>query len=161
MIEAVYPELRRIAKNKLSREKKPSLLSPTALTNEVLVRILKRERAGEDAESLVRDGCLEMRTVLIDHARKRKKQPAAQEGLTMPPEVADRRALFEVAVHVELLLDRLEVNSPRAADVVRLRYLLGLTLEETAQFLGVTVRSVQRDWAQAREWLKENWTVEK
>lgn len=161
MIEAVYPELRRIAKNKLSREKAPSPFSPTALTNEVLVRILKRERAGEDAESLVRDGCLEMRSILIDHARKRKKQPTSQTSGTMPPEVEDRRALFEVAVHLELLLDRLQVSSPRAAEVVRLRYLLGLTLEETAQFLGVTVRSVQRDWAQAREWLKENWTVVK
>jgi len=161
-IEAVYPELRRIARNKLNREKANSTFSPTALTNEVLVRILKRERAGEDAEKLVRDGCLEMRSVLIDHARKhRVEKTSAIPADLVPPDIADRRALFEVAVHIELLLERLDQELPRAAEVVRLLYFLGLTQEETARFLGLNVRSVQRDWVLARLWLKENWTLEK
>jgi RNA polymerase sigma factor (TIGR02999 family) len=160
MIEAVYPELRRIARNKLNRESANSPFSPTALTNEVLVRILRRERAGEDAEKLVRDGMLEMRSVLIDHARKYKleAQAAAPQA---PPDIADRRAAFEIAVHIEMLLNRLQDESPRAAEVVRLLYFVGLTQEETARFLGLTARTVQRDWTEAREWLKKNWTLER
>jgi RNA polymerase sigma factor (TIGR02999 family) len=160
MIEAVYPELRRIARNKLNRESANSPFSPTALTNEVLVRILRRERAGEDADKLVRDGILEMRSVLIDHARKYKLEAQAATPQA-PPDIADRRAAFEIAVHIEMLLNRLQEESPRAAEVVRLLYFLGLTQEETARFLGLTVRSVQRDWTEAREWLKKNWTLEK
>jgi RNA polymerase sigma factor (TIGR02999 family) len=162
MIEVVYPELRRIARNKLNREKANHSLGPTALANEVLVRLLKREKEGEDPARLVRDGFLEMRSVLVDYARKhsRETKSTAPTG-HVPPDIADRRASFETAVHLELLLDGLQAESPRAAEVVRLLYFLGLTQEEAAEFLGLTVKTVQRDWTEAREWLKKNWTLEK
>lgn len=157
IIEAVYPELRRMARNKLSREKSKHALGPTALTNEVLLRLLQRERAGEDLALLVRDGFIEMRSVLIDYARKHRKQGQAADE---PGDLADRKAAFENAVDVEVLLERLEQVDARAAEVVRLRYFLGLTQAETAKFLGLNEKTVQRDWAFARAWLKENWRLQ-
>lgn len=162
MIEVVYPELRRIARSKLNREKSNHTLGPTALANEVLVRLLKRERDGEDAANLVRDGFLEMRSVLVDYARKHSREfKSTIPAGSVPPDIADRRASFEIAVHMELLLEELQKSSPRAAEVVRLLYFLGLTQEEAAAFLGITAKTVQRDWVEAREWLKQNWKLER
>ncbi len=158
LIETVYPELRRIARNKMRRERINHPLDATSLTNEVLLRLLKREREGVDPNQLVREGLLEMRSVLVDYGRKsrrlgRMEQLDGDHKLNL----ADAKADFASTVQVEMLLADLEKIAPRAAEITRLRFFLGLSTEETANFLGISVRMVHRDWTFARKWLKENW----
>ncbi|MDX2268066.1 MAG: sigma-70 family RNA polymerase sigma factor [Bryobacter sp.] len=155
-IEMIYPELRRIAGSKLRKERANHTLDAHALTNEALMRVLKREQDGEDPRKLVLETLLEMRSVLVDYGRKRKLK--VTDSLDQLEEKVGRRDGFENAVHVEMLLAELEKIDSRAAEVVRLRFFVGLTTEETAEFLGISLRMIQRDWAFARKWLAENWS---
>ncbi|GAB4365753.1 MAG: hypothetical protein OHK0021_09340 [Bryobacter sp.] len=152
----IYPELRRIARSKLRKERANHTLDAHALTNEALMRVLKREQDGEDPRKLVLETLLEMRSVLVDYGRKRKlKYTDSSDQLE---EKVGRRDGFENTVHVEMLLAELEKIDSRAAEVVRLRFFVGLTTEETSEFLGISLRMIQRDWAFARKWLAENWS---
>jgi RNA polymerase sigma factor (sigma-70 family) len=101
-----------------------------------------------------------MRSVLIDYARRRKARPEHYAESIDNGEFArfgsTNRNLEQGAI-LEVVLGSLQEVDKRAAYVVRLRYFLGLTVEETALFLGVSTRMVQRDWEFARGWLRDNW----
>jgi RNA polymerase sigma factor (TIGR02999 family) len=142
----------------MRRERTDHPLDATALTNEVLLRLLKRERDGEDPSQLVREGLLEMRSILVDYGRKRQRQGRVEpfDG-DQEIRIADAKAGFEDAVHIEMLLEDLEKVDPRAAEIVQLRFFLGLSTEESAEFLSISVRMVHRHWAFARDWLKVHW----
>jgi RNA polymerase sigma factor (TIGR02999 family) len=96
-----------------------------------------------------------MRRILVDHARHRKrgKRGAGMLHVELGPEDAAVDVEIERVVEIDDALSRLDAIDARAADVVRLRYFAGLSVEETATTLGVAERSVKRDWAFARAWL--------
>ncbi len=155
LLTTVYPELRRMAKRKLSGERRNHTLQPTALTNEVVLRLLRREIEGEDPQVLLWAGLLEMRRILIDYGRRwqlhrrfTETEVNRGEGSTEP---------VDKAVHLEMLLDQLKLIDERAREVVELRFFVGLSVKETAALLGMSMRTVNEDWEFARSWLAKNW----
>lgn len=153
LLPEVWDELRRIARAQLRGERAGHTLQPTALVNEAYFRLARVEgERWSDPQSFCALAARAMRQVLIDHARRRQaaKRGAREEGLLEPapaPLPVDLLALDE-------LLARLRALSPRQCQIVELRFLAGFTLEETAEELGLSTRTVQRDWRLARAWLR-------
>jgi RNA polymerase sigma factor (TIGR02999 family) len=155
LFQVMYVELREIARRHLGHERADHTLVPTALVSEATLRLLGQEALSfEDRRHFLRAASLVMRRVLVDHARARnaeKRDGGLQVTLS---EVADRHG--ERAVDVLALdraMHRLAEAEPRWAQVVEMRFLLGLEVTEVAEALGVSTPTVKRDWRFARAWL--------
>ncbi len=159
LLPLVYEELRKLAAAKLARERPGQTLQPTALVHEAWLRVSGPDQPTWNGRGHFFGAAAEaMRRILIDQAR-RKLRPrhggdlsrvdADTPGLDLiAPSAADEELL---AVHETL--DRLATLDARKAELVKLRYFAGLTLEETADALGISVPTAKRDWAYARVWL--------
>jgi len=161
LYDAVYDELRRIARLQLGRERDDHTLSSTALVHEAYLRLVDQSRAEwADRAQFFAVASRMMRRVLVDHARRRgaSKRPGARERESLGAledgeiaSVANERA--ETLLAVDEALTRLSARDERLARVVECRFFGGLTDAETGAVLGVTERTVQRDWARAKQWL--------
>ncbi len=157
LISIVYPELRRIAANRLRSELADHTLQPTALVNEVYLRLFGSEPiAWQNRAHFFAVVAKQMRFILVDHARRRNKDGA----FTITLEGHEGADLWRLAVQTDeemIALDealrRLEEIDARAAQGVELRFFGGLTLQEAAEALRVDVATVKRDWVFARSWL--------
>ena len=153
----IYPELRRIARLQFRSEREDHVLQPTALVHEAFLRLVAHEdHTWENRERFFAAAANVMRRILIEHARARNAQKR-DGGTTRIP--LDDRLSFTHEQSAELMdldqaLTDLEQLSPRQARVVELRYFSGLSVPEIASALGVNPRSVDRDWAAARAWLR-------
>lgn len=152
----LYGELREIADRLLRGEVVGHTLQPTALVHEAWFKLAGPSAPRPvDREHFLALAARAMRQVLVDHARRRRtlKRGGASIDLT----IADDRLGFAIPlddlIAVDDALSRLSGRSERLARVVELRFFAGLSEEETARALGVTTRTVQRDWAKARAWL--------
>jgi RNA polymerase sigma factor (TIGR02999 family) len=160
LLPLVYDELRRVARRQLQRETPGHTLSPTGLVHEAYLRLLRqRHIAACDREEFLGIAAHTMRRILVDHARGRtrlkrggRETPVPLDERCDPPLLTDLEA--EEVLAVDVALDRLEQLDTRARRVVEHRVFAGLTLEETAEALGISARSVQRTWATARAWLR-------
>jgi RNA polymerase sigma factor (TIGR02999 family) len=146
----LYPELRRLARYLLHRERPGHTLQATALANEVAAQLLTVDSAKwADSEHMLAAATRQMRNLLTDYARKRaadKRQiPETNPEPTTPPSL-------DLLV-LDQLLTRLAAIDPRAARVVEFRFYGGLTEAEVASALRLSVPTVQRDWEFARTWL--------
>lgn len=152
----VYAELRRTADILLGREFEAHTLQPTALVNEVY---LKLARGGApDATSrahFLGIAARAMRQILVDHARKRKaaKRGKGEAFITLGDHEDVASPDADSMIALDDALARLAQFDERLAKVVELRFFGGLTEDQVAATLGVTTRTVQRDWAKARAWL--------
>lgn len=152
----MYGELRQLAARLLFREQAGHTLPPTALVHEAYLKLM-----GDAAPELNNRGHLlgvaarAMRQVLVEHARKRlaAKRGGGDAAITLVDEIAPAELPNEQLVALDEALTRLDTLSPRLRQVVECRFFAGLTEEETGEVLGVTARTVQRDWARARAWL--------
>ena len=153
----VEAELRRLARHYLSNERRGHTLQTTALINEAWLRLIKQTKdvRWQDRAHFVALAATQMRRILVDHARKRDSNKRGGEL---------RRSTFENALEVsydpgfDLLavnqaLTKLAEVDKRAADVVELRFFGGLTTQETAETLGISPDTVERDWKFAKVWL--------
>jgi RNA polymerase sigma factor (TIGR02999 family) len=160
LFPVVYEELRGIAASFLSRERAGHTLQPTALVNEAYLRLVRPELPWESRGHFFSAASRAIRRILTDHARARgrdkrggkgadRRQRVPLEGVEVetPGEAVDVLALDEA-------LTRLAAEDEQKARVVELRYFGGLTEEQTAQVLGVSVSTVGRDWRFARSWLR-------
>ena len=156
LLPVVYEELRRIAAAAMAREAPGHTLQPTALVNEAYLKLAGgRAPTFEGREHLLAVSARAMRQVLVDHARRRQ---AARRGGGVHPVTL---SLADPAVEMPLddmlaldeALDELGARDPRLREVVEYRYFAGLNDSEIAECLGVTRRTVQRDWVRARSWL--------
>ncbi|MEM9368882.1 MAG: ECF-type sigma factor [Planctomycetota bacterium] len=158
LLPLVYAELRRLAAAKMASERPDQTLQPTALVHEAFMRLLGGEQPSQwDGRGHFFAAASEaMRRILIDAARKRSR--LKRGGALVRVELKDDDALVEVADEKLLELDdalqKLESQDPEAAKLVELRYFTGLTIDETAETLGVSPRTVKRNWAYARAWLQ-------
>lgn len=159
LLPLVYDELRAIARRQLRREDTGHTLGATALVHEAYVRLADRERlAPKDRQHFFAIAAQSMRRVLIDHARARKRQKRGQGQAALPLEDVEAFLTREAADELTALdeaLDRLAAANPRAALVVERRFFAGLSLAETAETLGVSLKTVHRDWLLARAWLRK------
>jgi RNA polymerase sigma factor (TIGR02999 family) len=159
IVAVLYDELRAVARARLRAERPDHTLSPTALVNEVYLRLLGQRRidAAGRAEFFA-VAARTMRRVLVDAARTRKRLKRGGDQERVPLEDVDAALSIREAdelLALEAALERLAASDPRAAEVVEKRFFAGLTLEETAASLGVSTKTIQRDWLAARAWLRK------
>jgi RNA polymerase sigma factor (TIGR02999 family) len=161
VVVKTYRELRRIAHAHLRRERRGHTLQTTALLHEAYVRLLRKGPGSvENREAFFRLMAAEMRRRLVDYARRRLADKRGGGVIHEPLEASALVASLEDADEVEAMLGRLdraldELNGsyPRAARVVQLRFIAGLTTDETAQAIGLSPGTVKREWTFARAWL--------
>ncbi len=156
LLPLVYDELRRMARHHMRRERRDHTLQTSALVHEAYLRLLDHE--GIDWQNRAHFFGLAaqaMRRVLVDYARRRnfaKRSGAAQRVmLEEAASLAEERAAEVVAL--DDALQGLAQFDPRKSRVVELRYFGGLSIEETAEVLGIAAATVVRDWNTAKAWL--------
>lgn len=156
LFEATYQELRRLAAWHLRQERPDHTLQPTALVNELYLKLFAAEPVDwQDRAHFFAVAAQQMRRLLIDYARARhadKREGDRNrvslteiEGLAAPQD--------EDLLALDQALSRLETLEPRAARVVELRFFGGLTEKEAAEVLSVSVATLKREWTFARAWL--------
>jgi RNA polymerase sigma factor (TIGR02999 family) len=157
LLPLVYDELRKLAAHKMSGEAGGHTLQATALVHEAWIRLVGRSTQGfQNREHFFAAAAEAMRRILVDHARRKK---SLKRGSGAAPEPFDEAAIIVAAPPDELLavneaLDRLAVEDAAAAQLVKLRYFVGMTMEEAASALGMAPRTTERLWTYARSWLK-------
>ena len=152
----LYEELRRIAHRHLSDEREGHTLSTTALVHEAYVKLADQTRALFTSRAhFLSVAARAMRRILVTHARKVRSAKRGGQWQRLDLEQVeipvDDRA--EALVALDAALDRLSAFNPRLSQVVECRFFGGMTEEETATALGVTERTIRRDWVKAKGWL--------
>lgn len=153
-LPALYHELRRIAREYLSRERPNHTLQPTALVHEAYLRLIQQHKIDWSCRAQVLGVAARMmRRILVNYAiaRGAEKRGAGLRVTLEPPDAVEMRPLE--LEELDLALDRLEQIDPRQARIVELRFFSGLTVEETALAIDVSPRTVKREWRTARLWL--------
>lgn len=162
LLPLVYHELRRIAASKLSQEASGKTLQPTALVHEAFVRLVDVENQPkwETRGHFFAAAAEAMRRILVESARRKLR---LKHGGDREREVLDEHSIAAPAEDERLLeldaaLEKFQASHPRACELVKLRYFAGLTGEQSAQTLGVSVATVERDWTYAKAWLRREMT---
>jgi len=156
LISRVYPVLRELAARLMCGERSGHTLQPTALVNEAFLRLVKaRQLNWNDRAHFFAISSRLMRQVLVDHARSRAYQKRGQSAPKLPVELVSLAAPMDLddVLAIHQALEDLAVRDQRKAQVVELRFFGGLTVEETAGVLRISVESVNRDWRLAKAWL--------
>jgi len=154
LFAATYADLRKLARQRLARDRRNTLLDTTSLVHESYVRFATAGTLHlEDRVHFLRWAGHVMRSVIVDFARRRSavRRGGGVAHITITTGLADGRAgSAEEILGVHEALEEIAAFDPRLAQVVELRYFGGLTEPEIAQALGVTDRTVRRDWEKAR-----------
>jgi RNA polymerase sigma-70 factor (ECF subfamily) len=156
LIAVVQPELRRLARRHLRRERPGHTLQTTAVVNEVYLKLVDKSHPGwEGRAHFFAVAAQLMRRILVDHARTRRAQKRGGGAVKVE---LDEAALVSEGRAAELLaldqaLDRLAAFDPRKCQVVEMRYFGGLTIDEIADVLEIHPNTAARDWSAARAWL--------
>ena len=157
LVALAYHELRAIAHRRLAARGPAGTLSTTALVNEAYLRLADQSRTGSyDRAHFLAVASLAMRHVLVDRARERValKRGGVRQRVTLDDVHIAVDEEPDVLLALDDALHRLAAFEPRLAQVVECRFFGGLTEPETAEALGITVRTVQRDWVKARVLLR-------
>jgi RNA polymerase sigma factor (TIGR02999 family) len=155
LMPLVYDELRRIAARYMRKERPGHTLQPTALVNEVYLRLVKVDRVSVQSRAhFFALAARMMRRMLVDAARTRRnvKRGGGMSQVSLDEALDVSRSGLDFEALDEALLKLASVH-PRKVQVVELRYFAGLSLEESANSLGVSTDTVKRDWRFARAWL--------
>lgn len=156
LMERVYAELRRLAGHYMRGERPDHTLQPTALAHEAFVRMVDQSSAKwQDRAHFYAVAARVMRHILTDHARRiqSEKRAGGWQRLDLDAVLAYTDDRSGTLVELDEALARLASWDPRQSQVVELRFFGGLSVEETAEVLGVSSRTVKRDWTMARAWL--------
>ncbi len=157
LLPLVYDELRKLAAARLAREKPGQTLQATALVHEAYLRLV----GGANAEPWNGRGHFfaaaaeAMRRILVENARRKRrlKHGGARRRVDLNEDVLSIDGPADELLAVDEALERLALEEPQAAELVKLHYFAGLTIEEAAEVLGVSARKGYRIWAYARAWL--------
>lgn len=167
LLELVYGELRAIAGARMRGERRDHTLGATGLVSEAYLRLFRTTPDADAAPEAWRDragffaaASTAMRRILVDHARARsagKRGGGAAPARGVALDAIEAACTLDPArfIALDAAIDRLAALDDRAAEVVRLRFFGGVELEAIAAALGVTSRTVKRDWQFARAWLRE------
>ncbi|MCD0457953.1 sigma-70 family RNA polymerase sigma factor [Roseiconus lacunae] len=165
LLPLVYEELRRLASSRMRRENAAQTLQPTALVHEAYLRLIGREHVRWDGKSHFFAAAAEaMRRILIEHARRRNTLKRGGDRQRFEIDRSDGVVNVENAdelLDLDAALTQLAVDEPELAKLVELRYFAGLSVEEAAEVLAMSPRSVKRHWAYARVWLARAMDVDK
>ncbi|MBL8877715.1 MAG: sigma-70 family RNA polymerase sigma factor [Phycisphaerales bacterium] len=154
----VYDELCRVARQQMRKERADHTLQTTGLVHEAYMRLIRQEKAEwQDRAHFLAIAARAMREILVDHARhkKRKKRGGNREQVPLDSALAWVEESTGVDVEAfDAALTRLTEINPRAVEVIQMRALGGMTLEEVSAALNVSVSTVEREWRYGRAWLR-------
>lgn len=156
LMPLVHSELRRLARRQMGRERPDHTLQTTALVNEAYLRLIDLSRVEwQDRAHFFAMAARLMRRVLVDHARSHRslKRGGTQEKVVLDETLAASAERATDLVALDEALERLSAVDTRKSKVVEMRFFGGLTVEETAEALGVSADTVMRDWRLAKLWL--------
>jgi RNA polymerase sigma-70 factor, ECF subfamily len=157
LVELIYPALRRMAVRQFRAERPGHALQATALVHEAYLRLVAHEEQTWEGRSHFFGAAAEiMRRILIDHARAglADKRGGGQATVPLHETIAAAEGPSIDLLELDLALTELAKISPRQSRIVELRYFGGLSVPEVAEALGVNARTVDRDWAAAKAWLR-------
>jgi RNA polymerase sigma factor (TIGR02999 family) len=162
LLPLVYDELRRLAAQRLAREKPGQTLQATALVHEVYLRLVGSQDPGWNGRGHFFAASAEaMRRILVERARRKRTRKHGGGRLRQDSNLDDlaepetRDPLEVLAVHEAL--DQLAAKAPRKAELVKLRYFLGCTMAEAAEVLGIAQATAEDDWTYSKAWLRRQW----
>jgi RNA polymerase sigma factor, sigma-70 family/RNA polymerase sigma factor, TIGR02999 family len=159
----VQPELHRLAHHYMSRERVGHTLQTTAILNEAYLRLVENTQPPwQNRTHFVAAAAQLMRRIMVDHARERHslKRGAGALRVTLDEAVWVTETRSEELLALDEALERLAAQDPRKSQIVELRYFGGLTVAETAEFLKLSPRTVEREWTMAKAWLYRALTEE-
>ena len=150
---AIYPELRQMAHRELFGERRGQTLHTTALVHEAYLKLIDQRRCTwQNRAQFFALACKTMRRILVDHARHRnaQKRQGRKNQVALEDAAVMATARSEELLALDEALTRLAQRDERLADIVECRFFGGLSVEETAEVLGISVRTVARDWKRAQ-----------
>jgi RNA polymerase sigma factor (TIGR02999 family) len=157
LLPLVYEELRKLAGQRLAGEQPGQTLQATALVHEAYLRLVDKEKVQRwDSRGHFFAAAAEaMRRILVDSARRRRSQKRGGAGERIDlPDLPDRASNDQVdLLALDEALAKLEKKHPQKAQIVKLRFFAGCSLEETAHMIGISRATAERHWAYARAWL--------
>jgi len=156
LVPVVYGELRRLAASYMRRERPDHTLQTTALVHEAYLQLVGQERAHwENRSQFFGVAAQLMRRILVDHARAHgaAKRGGAATKISFDDAIVLAHEQIGDLVAIDELLTRLAAIDPQQVRIVELRFFSGLSVDETAQVMGISDRTVKRDWAMAKAWL--------
>lgn len=155
LLPLVYAELHQIAENYFRRERRDHTLQPTALVHEAYLRLAGQQHDWQTHMQFLAVAAIAMRRVLVDHARAHAAVKRGREAVRVPfdEQLILRDDRVEETLLIDRALSRLAMLDPTQARLVELRFFGGLSVEETAQVLGISTATVKRQWRSARAWL--------
>lgn len=157
----IYDELRRIARRQLAGERPDHTLTTTALVHEAYIRLVDvRMVAWQDRAHFFAMSARQMRRILVDHARSRKRKKRGGDAVTISLDEATDLPVLEpeALIMLDRALTKLDDVNQRQCRVVECRCFVGLSVKETAEALDTSPTTVKRDWAFARAWLNRELT---
>jgi|SRR5215472_8959972 len=156
LIPLVYHELKRLAAHFLKDEREGHTLQPTALVHEAYLRLAGQKAAWENRAQFMGVAAQLMRRILVDYARQRvaAKRGGGERLLELETCEIGGGVEQQEMLAVDEALERLAALDPQQARVVEMRYFGGMTVEETAEALAIAPRTVKREWATAKAWLR-------
>lgn len=156
LFEAVYNQLRNIARMQLASERKGHTFSKTALVHEAYIKLVDLSHIEwQDRAHFYAIASKAMRQILVDYARKKKaeKRGGNRQRITLKEDMLDLEQHAEEIIALNDLIDKMNEFDERKSKVVEMRFFAGMTIREIAEFLNVSTRTVDRDWLKARTWL--------
>jgi len=155
LTEAVYDELRALARHRMAGENAGHTLQATALVHEAFVRLIDQDVTFQDRAHFLAIAATCMKRVLLDHARRRDaaKRPRKSAAVEISETLVLSDEQLEQVIAVSEALDRLRALDERQAEVAQLRYFGGATIDEIAERLSIAPATVKRDWDTAKVFL--------
>jgi RNA polymerase sigma-70 factor (ECF subfamily) len=157
LVPLVYDELRRVAARYLRREAQGNTLQPTALVHEAFLKLAGQRRVDWQGRThVLAIGAKAMRRILVDHAKRKRrvKRGGGMKRIELDEAAALSPQRDEDLLAIDEALDKLAHIDERQATIVELRFFGGMTVEEVAQVLGVSKRTVESEWTMVRAWLR-------
>ena len=157
LVPLVYDELRRLAARYLRRESPGNTLQPTALVHEAFLKLAGQQRVDWQGRThVLAIGAKAMRRILVDHAKRkhRVKRGGGLKRIQLDEAAALSPERDEDLLAVDEALEKLAGIDERQAAIVELRFFGGMTVEEVAQSLGISKRTVESEWTMVRAWLR-------
>lgn len=157
LLPVVYDELRRIAASRMAQEASGHTLQPTALVNEAWVRLFgASDQRFEGRAHFFSAAAEAMRRILVESARRKRslKRGAGAQHIEFLDSQVSQTMPSEEMLAVDEALDLLAAQDPTAADLVKLKYFVGMKMDEVAAALGLSLRNAERIWAYSRAWLR-------
>lgn len=158
LLPLIYDQLHKLATAKMAMESPNHTLQPTALVHEAWLRLTSnKDRKWNDRTHFFAAAAEAMRRILVDNARRKRarRHGGSQQRTELPDIAAPLPVEDDLIIAVNDALNKFAAVDPQKAELVKLRYFVGMTIEEAAEVMGISEATAKRHWAYARAWLAE------